>query len=439
LRTDSSGRERFRDETRNSCYAHSDRAHRPGDNGTVDLGEGVEGVIGHQQSQTLNERQQCLHSGQVGVRDARHQQWADVTGEHPRAPADHDPAGHCHADGWSHDDRGDAQRRATQAERRTSADVAHSAPPRDHERHDNHPEALATGDQTGSPGTPAVVPGQERVQQGCHREEETRGNGRQQQRRPQYRIFRGEPYPVGRIQRRTTRTTAKVPASAAAAPASPAVATSTPPSGGAVWALGEIGPGVVPLLREVRRSRTAGWLRRAALEALAAVGGPAAFDARDRDPVRRLIKMRITAETPEPVHLCGSWFAIPTGDQAAVLDAFGLSDPEPVTMRFGASAWNHDHHDWTGPGKEHRECSRVYVSPRLDGWILVFGRPAEDAHRADPDGDEDAWSDVVRDRCRMLSRRFGVAHWYGMSCGDDWTACASPRTARSSASTTPRA
>jgi hypothetical protein len=26
------------------------------------------------------------------------------------------------------------------------------------------------------------------------------------------------------------------------------------------------------------------------------------------------------------MHLCGGWFALPTTDQAAVLDAFGLSD-----------------------------------------------------------------------------------------------------------------
>ena len=188
----------------------------------------------------------------------------------------------------------------------------------------------------------------------------------------------------------------------------------------AIWALRDIGPGVVPTLQEVRRSR--GRLRRPALEALAAIGGPAALDERDRDLVRRLIRIKIAAETPEPMHLCGSWFAIPTGDQGEVLDAFGLSDPEPVTMRLGASAWNHDHHDWSGPGKEHRRCSRIYVTPRLDGWILLFGEPAEDVHRADPTEDEDAWREVVRDRCRMLSRRFGVAHWYGMSCGDGWTA-----------------
>ncbi|MDN3357741.1 HEAT repeat domain-containing protein [Actinomadura sp. DC4] len=176
---------------------------------------------------------------------------------------------------------------------------------------------------------------------------------------------------------------------------------------GALWALKGIGPGVVPLLREVRRS--GGRLRRPALEALAAVGGPAALDQRDRDLVRRLVRIKIATEVPEPMHLCGSWFAIPTGDQAAVLDAFDLSGPEPVTMRLGESAWNHDQH---GLGDDHSRCSRAYVSPRLDGWTLVFGAAHDDG------GDQ--W-DAVRDRCRALSRRFGGAHWYGMSCGDGWT------------------
>lgn len=177
-----------------------------------------------------------------------------------------------------------------------------------------------------------------------------------------------------------------------------------------VWALEEIGPGVVPLLRRMRRSR--GAVRRRALEALAAVGGPSALDDLDRALVRRLIRSKLATETPEPMHLCGTWYAVPTGHRNAVLDAFGLSEPEPVTMRLGASAWNHDHHAWRG---DHRSCRRAYVTPRLDGWTLVFGD-------AFPDHEEDIDPAAVQDRCRDLSRRFGAAHWYGASCGDEWTA-----------------
>ncbi|MGK5531902.1 HEAT repeat domain-containing protein [Streptomyces sp. URMC 129] len=189
---------------------------------------------------------------------------------------------------------------------------------------------------------------------------------------------------------------------------------------GAVWALREVGPGVLPLLRDVRRGRWPGFerSRAGALEVLAAVGGPAALDEADRAAVRRLISVKARDEIPEPMHTCGPWFAVPTGDQEAVLDAFGLSDPMPVTMRLGASAWSHDLHAGNGPRARHGTCSRVYVSPVLDGWTLVFGIPSGDAHPADGR----SRGTRVRHRCAALSRRFGVAHWYGMRCGDDWTA-----------------
>ncbi|URM95466.1 HEAT repeat domain-containing protein [Actinomadura madurae] len=177
-----------------------------------------------------------------------------------------------------------------------------------------------------------------------------------------------------------------------------------------VWALQEIGPGALSSLRDARRS--SGRLRRRALEALVAVGGPAALDDRDRALIRRLIRVKLATETPEPMHVCGTWYAVPTVDQPDVLDAFGLSDPEPVTMRLGASAWNHDHHAFSG---EHRSCRRVYVTPQVDGWTLLFGDPF-DYH------DEEVDAAAVQRHCRELSVRFGAAHWYGASCGDSWTA-----------------
>ncbi|RKS77102.1 HEAT repeat protein [Actinomadura pelletieri DSM 43383] len=176
------------------------------------------------------------------------------------------------------------------------------------------------------------------------------------------------------------------------------------------WALQEIGPDVLPLLHEVRRSRGTR-ARRQALIALADVGGPSALDERDQALIRRLIRYKTATETPEPMHLCGTWFAVPTDDRQAVLDAFDLSDPEPVTMRLGALAWNHDHHAW---GRDHTQCSRVYVTPLLDGWTLLFGDPL-DPH-------EDIETERVLGHCRDLSRRLGTVHWYGASCGDEWTA-----------------
>jgi hypothetical protein len=183
----------------------------------------------------------------------------------------------------------------------------------------------------------------------------------------------------------------------------------------AIWALAEVGPDVLPILRHARRS--AGAHRPGALTALAEAGGWAALDARDQALVRRLIAVKRHRETPEPMHLCGGWFALPTDNQAAVLDAFHLRDPFPVTMRLGEAAWTRDQHDWSRG--DHTRCARMYVSPALDGWTLVFGHIPEVAHAAE---DEALLTDSVRRRCAELSATFGAAHWYGASCGDGWTA-----------------
>jgi hypothetical protein len=159
--------------------------------------------------------------------------------------------------------------------------------------------------------------------------------------------------------------------------------------------------------------------RRTALTALAETGGWDALDARDQELVERLIRVKISVEMLAPMHLCGSWFAIRSADQGAVLAAFGLSDARPVTMRLGESAWNYDHHRWTG--RAHAQCARMYVTPQLDGWTLVFGSLPEVAH-AERAASDNRLRRSAQERCRELSARFGAAHWYGASCGDDWTA-----------------
>ncbi|WP_155370164.1 hypothetical protein [Catellatospora vulcania] len=120
-----------------------------------------------------------------------------------------------------------------------------------------------------------------------------------------------------------------------------------------------------------------------------------------------------------PVHLCGTWLAIHTTDQAAVLAALDLSGPVPVTMRQGEAAWNRDHHSWGLARDDHRSHGRVYVAPAIDGWTLVFGTLPETAH-IDP-ADRSTWARRVQTLCARLSTRFGATHLYGMSCGDAWT------------------
>ncbi len=180
-------------------------------------------------------------------------------------------------------------------------------------------------------------------------------------------------------------------------------------------ALRDLGQDAVAYLRSVRRSRSPH--RRRALEALAELGGWAALDETDQAIVRRLIGVKIAEEElPEPMHLCGGWYALPTDDQDAVTAAFDLSPTMPVTLALGESVWNLDHHTWD-KRYTHTTCTRMYVSPVLDGWTLVFGDTPEYAHAPG-----DARQAAVRARCADLSRQFGAAHWYAMSCGDGWTA-----------------
>ncbi|MFI6289601.1 HEAT repeat domain-containing protein [Streptomyces sp. NPDC051018] len=191
----------------------------------------------------------------------------------------------------------------------------------------------------------------------------------------------------------------------------------------AVWTFEAIGPAAVPSLQQARRRPARGpRVRAGALEALAAVGGPAAVEPGDRNAWDRLTRIKLLTEVPEGMRLCGSWYAVPTADQDAVLDAFDLARPQPVTLRTGAAAWNHDHHNGYRT-RPHTSCSRVFVSPPLDGWTLVFGDSSQNTHRiVDTDERNRLLDQVVRERCTGLSRRFGSAQWYGTSCGDDWTA-----------------
>jgi hypothetical protein len=183
---------------------------------------------------------------------------------------------------------------------------------------------------------------------------------------------------------------------------------------GAYNALGSGGWDILEFVKRVRRTAPSPHARNYLREMLLEMVGFQGMDAGDQAAIRRFIDIRAVGEQPEPMHLCGTWTAIPTLDQGAVLDALDLSDPMPVTMRLGAGAWNRDHHDWY----EHDDCRRTYVSPAFDGWTLVFGKSPRVAHAS---GDKEH-RDALCDEVVRLSARFGEAHWYGASCGDGWTA-----------------
>jgi hypothetical protein len=189
----------------------------------------------------------------------------------------------------------------------------------------------------------------------------------------------------------------------------------------AVKQLVRLGPGVAGVLRQVRRTRVPG--RRAALRALAEIGWDE-VDPADRAVIRRFLQVQRLGEVPEPVREpCGTWYAVPTTDRAAVLDAFNLCDPLEVSMRIGFGMWDWANRrrlkylraglDWPATGPKLPYTSHypeVFVTPALDGWTLVL---------TDDEMLDESHEDAYR-RCAELSRRFGAAHWYNEP-SDDYT------------------
>lgn len=181
---------------------------------------------------------------------------------------------------------------------------------------------------------------------------------------------------------------------------------------GAVERLAELGPGMAEVLHAVRRSRHPA--RRGALGALAEFGW-ADLPPADLAALLRLIRLKQRSEVIEPVKRFrpGTWYAIPTTDQAAVLEAFELVDPIPATLRTGFAVW----HGWEPvyfgaeqyrPGQPNPYgydlSPEIFVSPALDGWTLVMPNQCSALRNR---SDEELYQ-----RLRALGRRFGAAHFY---------------------------
>ncbi len=108
---------------------------------------------------------------------------------------------------------------------------------------------------------------------------------------------------------------------------------------------------------------------------------------------------------PEPVSTCWNhWIAIPTGDQAGVMEVLGLSSPRPITFTEAQEVIDTDAH---GDLDDRRHLSRVFVTPEVDGWTLVIGAWCDPC-------DSERQEDVLR-LCEALSARYGraQAYYYG--------------------------
>ncbi|MFF9869894.1 hypothetical protein ACF1G0_31605 [Streptomyces sp. NPDC013953] len=131
-----------------------------------------------------------------------------------------------------------------------------------------------------------------------------------------------------------------------------------------------------PRLRSLRRDPAAApAIRRAARTALVAGGGVDALDDRDRAAVERLIRVKILDEIPElpSTTLSGWWMAVPGASYEGVFEALGLHDRRPLTVAAGIEAAEGRWIQAPGPDGADRTVGRVFVTPELNGWRLVFG------------------------------------------------------------------
>ncbi|MEU1619532.1 hypothetical protein ABZ479_19820 [Streptomyces sp. NPDC005722] len=118
-------------------------------------------------------------------------------------------------------------------------------------------------------------------------------------------------------------------------------------------------------------------------------------------------------DRPEPLITCWNyWLAVPTGDQAGLIDVLGLAHPRPVGFAEAFAVLDADAHG--GAGEDGIRGARVYVSPELDGWTLVLGdwcNPC-DIER----------SEEVLQLCTALSGRYGRAQAYYYGARNDGSA-----------------
>jgi hypothetical protein len=133
--------------------------------------------------------------------------------------------------------------------------------------------------------------------------------------------------------------------------------------------------------------------RERVLAALAVLGEWPVLEPADQALLRQWIEDRVATETPEPMaelngEFLDEWFAVSTGDRDALVEVLGLHQPMPVTMRIG---WN-----LASVGED-----RVYLTPELNGWTLIFCYFLPDREFA-----------TLRGFLVELSRRFGAAQYF---------------------------
>lgn len=94
-----------------------------------------------------------------------------------------------------------------------------------------------------------------------------------------------------------------------------------------------------------------------------------------------------TTEIPTPFGYKCQWLAIKTGDEAAVANTLGLTNPQRVPWNKGLSVAC----DFEG----------IFVTPPVQGWVFAIGNV--------PGPDSKSFTSTLE----ALSKRFGKAYYFG--------------------------
>ena len=108
------------------------------------------------------------------------------------------------------------------------------------------------------------------------------------------------------------------------------------------------------------------------------------------------------------------WLAVYGAAPERLIGLFGFQDPLTIHWPQAAELLNED--DW-----DDHSLARVFVTPRLSGWVFVVGYWVAEALSADRAGDGPTARlyDGVTEHCRVLSSLYGKAAAFGVN-GQDW-------------------
>ena len=126
-------------------------------------------------------------------------------------------------------------------------------------------------------------------------------------------------------------------------------------------------------LLDIRRNGP-GQLRRPALRMLADLGAGHLLDERDREAIQRLVRLRfLDTNVRSPRFWPESWLTV-RGDLATIVESLGLHHLHRVPINTGVHAATAEEHSrrFTDSAGRTVDAERIFISPRVEDWRVIF-------------------------------------------------------------------